>query len=212
MKRAIRLGLMVGLGLASSSATAATKFRVPLSLASTQCGAGHCSPSAYYDTNRSASYRRDWACHTRTYNQHDGTDIAIGGFAAMNQGRWVMAAAAGTVIAKHDGEYDRCTNGHCGTANYVKIRHADGKVSWYWHLKKWSVRVKVGQHVACGALLGKVGSSGYSTGPHLHFGTQATSRSAMRDPFGATSSACGTTGTWWTSQGSWGRLPGQTCQ
>src|SRR3990167_8378748 len=105
---------------------------------------------AYFDTNRSLSYRRDWACGTRTYNQHDGVDLGIGGFPAMDSGRWVMSAAAGTVVAAHDGEFDRCRTGNCGTGNYVKIRHADGKISVYWHLKKWSVRVRVGQWVPCG--------------------------------------------------------------
>jgi murein DD-endopeptidase MepM/ murein hydrolase activator NlpD len=208
MKRAL---LAAALAVLAIPAEAGTKFRVPLSLASTQCGGGRCFPSAYFDLNRRIGYRRDWACHAKTYDQHDGTDLAIGGFAAMDAGRWVLAGASGTVIAAHDGEYDRCTSGHCGTANYVKIRHADGKVSLYWHMKKWSVRVKVGQHVTCGQILGKVGSSGYSTGPHVHFGLVDTS-GARQDPYGAVSSACGGTYSDWTHQGSWGGLPGSTCQ
>jgi murein DD-endopeptidase MepM/ murein hydrolase activator NlpD len=192
-------------------AEAGTKFRVPLSMLSTQCGNGRCAVSAYYDTNRSSYYRRDWACHAKTYNQHDGTDIAIGGFWAMDQGRYVLAGASGTVIARHDGEFDRCTSGSCGTANYVKIRHADGKVSLYWHLKKWSVRVSVGQRVSCGTILGKVGSSGHATGPHLHFG-QVYPSGAVEDPYGAISWSCGGIYSDWTRQGSWGGLPGNSCQ
>ena len=196
--------------LCSAPAVAQVKFRVPLSLLDTQCANGRCYPTAYYDTNRSLSYRRDWACNAHTYNQHDGVDLGIGGFGAMDQGRWVMTAAAGTVIAAHDGEFDRCTTGNCGTANYVKIRHADGKVTVYWHLKKWSIRVKVGQWVPCGIYLGKVGSSGHSTGPHLHFGV-VTSGGYARDPYGA-SSSCGGTTSLWTHQGAWRGLPGNTCQ
>ena len=191
-------------------AAAQVKFRVPLSLLADQCANGRCYPTAYFDTNRSSGYVRDWACRTKTYNQHDGTDLGIGGFSAMDQGRWVMSAAAGTVIAVHDGEFDRCTSGRCGTANYVKIRHADGKVTLYWHLKRWSIRVRVGQFVPCGVFIGKVGSSGYSTGPHLHFGVLAGG--AADDPFGATSSSCGGTTSFWTQQGPWGGLPGNTCQ
>jgi murein DD-endopeptidase MepM/ murein hydrolase activator NlpD len=191
-------------------ADAATKFRVPLSMLSSQCGGGRCYPTAYFDKNRSTSYRRDWACHTKTYNQHDGTDLGIGGFSAMDQGRWVMSAAPGKVIAVHDGEYDRCTTGHCGTANYIKIQHSDGSQSWYWHLKKWSIRVRVGQYVSCGVYIAKVGSSGYATGPHLHF--HDVRSGAAIDPFGATSSSCGRLGSYWTHQGSWGGLPGNTCQ
>lgn len=200
----------LGLSLAMP-AEAGVKFRVPLSLLSTQCGSGRCYPTAYYDTNRSLSYRRDWACNAKTYNQHDGTDYGIGGFWAMDQGRWVMAAAGGTVIAVHDGEYDRCTSGRCGTGNYVKIRHSDGKVTLYWHLKKWSIRVRRGQWVGCGTILGKVGSSGYSTGPHLHFGMVNTV-GRVDDPYSAVSSACGGPYSDWTSQGRWGGLPGNSCQ
>lgn len=202
--------LVVMAVIVSAPAAAQVKFRVPLSMLDTQCAGGRCYPTAYFDTNRSWSYRRDYACGTRTYNQHDGVDLGIGGWAAMDQGRWVMTAAAGTVIAAHDGEFDRCTTGNCGTANYVKIRHADGKISVYWHLKRWSVRVKVGQWVPCGVYLGQVGSSGYSTGPHLHFGVVVNG--VADDPFGASSSACGGTFSFWTQQGPYGGLPGMACQ
>jgi len=196
----------------ASPAIAIPKFRVPFSITSTQCGGGRCYPTAYFDTNRDAGWYRDWACKTKTYNQHDGTDLGIGGFANMDAGRNVLAAASGTVIAAHDGEFDRCTTGNCGTANYVKIRHSDGTVTVYWHLRKWSVRVSVGQSVACGATIGLVGSSGYSTGPHLHFGVHPFSGSnPPDDPYAATSTACGGTITYWTSQGAYGGLPGTTC-
>jgi murein DD-endopeptidase MepM/ murein hydrolase activator NlpD len=199
------LALMV-----AAPAAAQVKFRVPLSMLSDQCAGGRCYPTAYFDTNRSLGYRRDYACGARTYNQHDGIDLGIGGFPAMTQGRWVMSAASGTVIAAHDGEFDRCTTGNCGTANYVKIRHADGKVTVYWHLKRWSVRVRVGQFVPCGVFIGQVGSSGYSTGPHLHFGVLVNG--VADDPFGASSTSCGGTFSWWTKQGAYGGLPGNVCQ
>lgn len=212
MRTAIKLLAVFGVALFANDAFATwVKFRAPVSLLSTQCGSGRCVPTAYYDTNRSVSYRRDWACGTKTYNQHDGVDIApIGGFSAMDQGRWVFAAAAGTVIDVHDGEFDRCTSGRCGMANYVKIRHLDGKVTVYWHLKKWSIRVRRGQWVGCGQHLGNIGSSGYSTGPHLHFGVVVNG--VADDPYGATSGACGGTWSYWTAQGKYGGLPGLTCQ
>ncbi len=203
--------LFAALALMSLTAEAGTKFRVPLSLLDSQCANGRCYPTAYYDTNRSTSYRRDWACNAKTYNQHDGVDLGIGGFTAMDQGRWVMSAAAGTVIAVHDGEFDRCTSGNCGTANYIKLRHADGRVTWYWHLKKWSIKVKLGQFVPCGVYIAKVGSSGHATGPHLHFGLTVPNV-GVTDPFGAVSSSCGHTVSYWISQGSWGHLPGNSCQ
>ena len=196
--------------LLSTSALAQVRFRVPLNMLDTQCGAGRCAPTAYYDTNRSTGWYSDWGCGTRTYNQHDGNDYGIGGFAAMDAGRYVKSAASGTVIAVHDGEWDRCTTGNCGTANYIQIRHSDGKVTWYWHLKRWSIRVRVGQWVSCGTDIAQVGSSGYSTGPHLHFGVFVPNY-GMDDPYGSPY-GCGGAATYWMQQGSYGGLPGLACQ
>lgn len=53
--------------------------------------------------------------------------------------------------------------------NFVLIEHAGGESSIYAHLQPGSVRVKVGDRVSAGQPLGKLGSSGNSTEPHLHF-------------------------------------------
>jgi hypothetical protein len=53
--------------------------------------------------------------------------------------------------------------------NYIMIDHGNSEYSLYAHLKPGSVRVKVGDRVAAGTPLGKLGSSGNSTEPHLHF-------------------------------------------
>lgn len=193
--------------LTASAAEAQVTFRMPLSME--HCG-DTCSVSAHYDSNRAAGLL-DYGCGAWTYSQHDGTDYAVGSFAGMDAGRPVLAAAPGVVIAAHDGEFDRCTTANCGTANYVMIRHSDGKVTWYWHLKKWSVQVQVGQSVACGQQLGEAGSSGLSTGPHLHFGTQYSEGGAIDDPY-ASASGCGGDVSWWESQGAYGGLPAPVCQ
>lgn len=115
------------------------------------------------------------------YNGHRGTDfLLIGGFHTMDRGSAeVVAAASGVVEKVIDGNYDRCRadfrnmnvtcNGHRKAANYVVIRHKDGTKTRYLHLKKKSIRVREGQRVACGQVLGLVGSSGNSSMPHLHF-------------------------------------------
>ena len=54
------------------------------------------------------------------------------------------------------------------TGNVVIIRHKDGMVTVYAHFKKNSVKVKKGDKVRRGQMLGRVGNSGNSTGPHLH--------------------------------------------
>jgi murein DD-endopeptidase MepM/ murein hydrolase activator NlpD len=53
--------------------------------------------------------------------------------------------------------------------NYVLIAHEGGEHTLYAHMRRGSVRVRVGQRVAAGAQIGEAGSSGNSTEPHLHF-------------------------------------------
>jgi murein DD-endopeptidase MepM/ murein hydrolase activator NlpD len=106
-----------------------------------------------------------------SYNGHNAIDFTLANFAAMDVGVPVYAAAAGTVIYTHDGEFDRCSRVvACGNfPNYVGIQHADGIVTEYLHLKKNSISVSVGQPVAAGQQIGEVGSSGLSSDAHLHF-------------------------------------------
>ncbi len=118
------------------------------------------------------------------YDEHNGSDyIMQGGFSTMDDGSvQILAGAAGTVSVARDGNYDRChadasgvvdCDGHDMVANAVVIEHqgTDGQLwrSKYWHMKKDSVAVVVGQEVEAGAVLGLVGSSGNSSMPHLHF-------------------------------------------
>lgn len=127
------------------------------------------------------------------YDGHDGTDYLLRfGFATMDQNNVrVLAAAPGEVILAQDGNYDRChgkvgfevsCDGHPIKGNGVKVRHADGLVSTYWHFKKGSVKVKRGDKVSCGQLLGHVGSSGRSAMPHLHFEV-ADANGKVLDPY-----------------------------
>lgn len=156
------------------------------------------------------------------YDEHDGTDLLLrGGFPAMDAGSTaVLAAADGEVLETHDGEYDRCRAdaatmgvvcgdyGYVTPANYVKLRHADGVETWYWHLARDSVTVAVGDRVSCGEPLGLVGSSGYSTAPHLHFEVVGADGVAI-DPFAGPLSqpeSC------WVEQDAGDRVPGRTCQ
>ena len=128
------------------------------------------------------------------YDQHDGSDFLLaGGFDTMDQGSaMVVAAADGIVIARSDGHYDRChaslgtldvsCDGYPMRSNFVKIEHGNGWQTWYFHLKKESVLVEIGDRVQAGTPLGLVGSSGYSALPHLHFEVQ-DSMGVSWDPF-----------------------------
>ncbi|HET7844216.1 MAG TPA: peptidoglycan DD-metalloendopeptidase family protein, partial [Xanthomonadales bacterium] len=152
---------------------------------------------------------RDFTCASRSYDtaagyNHGGTDFFVFPFAwaAMDAGAVdIRAAAAGTLLARRDGNDDRsCSFDAPDTPNYVFVQHADGTVARYLHMKNGSVTTKaVGAPIAAGEYLGKVGSSGISTAPHLHFELRASSASGARvvDPFDG---ACNTVGSAWAAQ------------
>jgi murein DD-endopeptidase MepM/ murein hydrolase activator NlpD len=119
----------------------------------------------------------DYMCGTRTYDtsagyNHSGVDIFTWPFPWTkmdNNEVQVVAAAAGTIIYKSDGNYDRSCAMSGGTWNAIYIRHADNSQAWYGHMKRGSLTSKgIGSGVQPGEYLGIVGSSGNSTGPHLH--------------------------------------------
>lgn len=93
-------------------------------------------------------------------NVHTGTDFGGAGIA----GTPVVAAWAGYVTNVH---YPYPGAMYAPDANYVQITHGDGVGTGYWHLQ--TITVSEGQFVAQGTMIGTCGSTGYSTGPHLHF-------------------------------------------
>lgn len=163
--------------------------------------------SAFYPTAYKDDGGADWACGGIYYAGHDGSDFGVGGWAGMDAGRAIVAAAEGVVVATNDGEYDRCDSGACGESNYVILEHANGRRTWYWHLKQWTVAVSAGQWVSCGTHLGYAGSSGNSTGPHIHFEVREPGNTPS-DPFDG---PCSAPPTYWISQGDYGGLPGNSC-
>ena len=113
------------------------------------------------------SLSSEWFEDREVYN-HGGIDIAGAGI----MGTPVVAAADGTVIATNSscthnwGKSYSCGCGG-GYGNYVMISHAGGKMTVYGHLT--SLTVSTGQTVSRGQVIGYVGSTGNSTGPHLHY-------------------------------------------
>lgn len=134
----------------------------PTPVVPTPSGGGYVwpTPGFYYLSS-------EWNEDRTTYN-HGAIDIAGGGI----YGATVVAAASGTVAytntyCPHDyGKYSSCGCGG-GYGKYVWIDHGNGKETIYAHLS--SVAVSPGQYVSAGQTVGYVGSTGYSTGPHLHF-------------------------------------------
>jgi len=113
------------------------------------------------------SLSSEWFEDREVYN-HGGIDIAGAGI----MGTPVVAAADGTVVATNSscthnwGKSYSCGCGG-GYGNYVMISHAGGKMTVYGHLT--SLTVSSGQSVSRGQVIGYVGSTGNSTGPHLHY-------------------------------------------
>ena len=150
----------------------ATTFAWPLASANIGYFA-HYATSAFVDQNNTVGPFQDWNCGARSYDQHRGTDIFTWpyGWLSMDLSRLqAVAAAPGTILVRADGNPDRSCAAGGGNANLVVIQHADGSTAIYVHFKNGSVTPKqVGETVAAGEYLGIVGSSGSSTGPHLHF-------------------------------------------
>ena len=71
------------------------------------------------------------------------------------------------VYATGDGVVIRADDGSSGYGNHIRIDHGYGYVTLYGHLSAYNVRA--GQHVKRGDLIGKVGSTGRSEAPHLHY-------------------------------------------
>lgn len=159
---------------------------------------------AFVDQNTASGSFQDFNCENNSYDGHRGTDIAIWPYSFYKMDHSsveVHAAAAGTIIDKHDGEYDRNCGSNNLTANYVIIQHADGSRILYWHMKNGAVTtVAIGQPVAAGDYLGVVGSSGSSSGPHLHFEVWAGSTgSTYNDPYSGNCNLLNGN-SWWIAQ------------
>ncbi len=121
-----------------------------------------CMPLAKYRVTSRFGYRIHPISGNTTF--HYGADLAAG------TGVKVMAVADGTIRETGYGNIN---------GNYVKMTHADGYASHYTHLH--TISVSEGQKVTAGQQLGTVGSTGYSTGPHLHFELRKDGK--ILDPF-----------------------------
>lgn len=150
----------------------------------------------------------DHNCGVRTYDatngNHRGTDIASFPFGWQKMADNVVeiiAAADGVIIAKSDGQPDQsCLSLIYPTENGVYIRHEDGSVAWYIHLKTGSLTTKaVGSTVTKGEYLGIMGSSGLSSGPHLHFEVRDVNNNVI-DPFAGNCNSLNGNTSWWATQ------------
>lgn len=131
--------------------------------------------SAFVDHNPASGQVLDYSGGARTYDGHRGTDYALWPFSwnKVDAGEVdVIAAVAGTIVAKADATPadHNCGSGSSDPWNYIALLHSDGRMTIYGHMRYQSLTHKVvGESVIQGEYLGKVASSGNSSGPHLHF-------------------------------------------
>lgn len=171
-------------GLAYSDISSSNSFWWPIGSAETETDGGVLFARGDPVESTISSYfgpRDDPMGSGATYD-HGALDISAPGY-DFNQVN-IIAAKDGKVIypyadsvtncgtsTKDSGDHD-CGEGY---GNYVMIEHDDGTVTLYGHMYANSITVKAGDTVKQGQVIGKMGSSGNSTGMHLHFEVRVNS-------------------------------------
>jgi hypothetical protein len=172
------------------------------------CELGRTCVVQNYVDHDPAHSARDYKCGTLTYHQHDGTDFRLLDLAALKAGVEVLAAADGHVERVRDEMADRMiptagafTDKARACGNGVIIAHSGGWQTQYCHMAKGSVTVVPGQRVAAGQPIGRVGLSGQTQFPHLHFTVRHDGQ--VVDPFayGAVAGSCGGGTSLWRAAG-----------
>jgi murein DD-endopeptidase MepM/ murein hydrolase activator NlpD len=195
-----RLSLLAS-GLLALAATACSfgasaqepSFRLPVA-----CEIGRTCFIQHYVDRDPGPDSQDYQCGTLTYEGHNGTDIRVPTMAGQKAGVDVVAAAGGRVLRMRDGVEDTSIAGRdrasvrnteCG--NGAVVDHGQGWETQYCHMAKGSMAVKPGDTVKAGDKIGRIGLSGLTEFPHLHFTVRRDGK--VVDPFaaGAPDKACG---------------------
>jgi len=171
------LGVLVALSLVPATASA-VDFHLPWTAGTTvRCSQGN--GGAISHTSAGSRYAWDFP---------------------MGYGDPVRASAAGTVLALRQDAADFVPDPDATTpANYVLIAHTDGTRTGYLHLKQGSLPadVRVGATVAQGQVIGGAGSSGFSSGVHLHFSRYDAAGASL--PLSFVEAGVPVAGAWYTS-------------
>ena len=113
-----------------------------------------------------------WPCpsSSRITSAFGGRESPTEGASSNHQGIDIGASTGSDIIAAADGVVTIATYS-ASAGNYVMLSHGGGVSTVYMHCS--SLNVSEGQSVTQGQVIAKVGSTGYSTGPHLHFGIRS---------------------------------------
>jgi murein DD-endopeptidase MepM/ murein hydrolase activator NlpD len=188
-------GLLALLFAAAPAAASAQEISLRLPVA---CEVGRtCFVQHYVDRDPSPA-AQDYQCGSLTYDTHDGTDIRVPSMAAQRAGIDVVAAADGKVANTREGVpdisvrlVDREKVMAIGCGNAVVIDHGGGWRTAYCHMAKDSVAVRSGQEVKAGDRIGRVGLSGLTEFPHLHFMVLKDGKPVDPFAYGAPEKSCG---------------------
>jgi hypothetical protein len=170
------------------------------------CDVGRNCVIQQYVDHDSSSKARDYKCGTLTYDRHNGTDFRLPNLAARRSGVNVLAAADGQVLRTRDGmpdisvssgEVSSVADRECG--NGVVILHDEGWETQYCHLAQGSVLVRAGDRVTAGRPIGRVGLSGKTQFPHLHFTVRHQGHVVDPFAFGMAEGTCGGGTSLWTA-------------
>jgi Peptidase family M23 len=190
-----------GVLISSMTTSQAIEFRLPI-----DCDVGrNCVIQNYVDHDLSPK-ARDYKCGSLTYDEHNGTDFRLPNLAAGRAGVNVLAAADGQVLRRRDGmpdvsvssgEVSSVADRECG--NGVVISHEGEWETQYCHLAQGSVLVRPGDRITAGRPIGRVGLSGKTEFPHLHFTVRHKGHVVDPFAFGMAEGACGGGTPLWTA-------------
>lgn len=180
------------LGLTMAATAEDLQLNLPVA-----CDLGRtCFIQNYVDADPSST-AADYRCGTLTYDGHNGTDFRLQSMESQREGIDVLAAADGRVLRVRDEIADisvRETNRESTTGlecgNGVVISHSDGWETQYCHMARHSLQVRPGQLVKTGQPLGRIGLSGLTEYPHLHFTVRHEGKIADPFAYGAPAGRC----------------------
>jgi murein DD-endopeptidase MepM/ murein hydrolase activator NlpD len=192
--RLVGLSSLLGLALLARPASAQEiTLRLPVA-----CEIGRsCFIQKYLDHDPSPAMR-DYQCGAPGEDGHDGTDFRLPSMVEQRSGVDVLAAADGKVATTREGvpdafvrEENRDKISQIGCGNAVVIDHGQGWRTAYCHMAKGSLTVRSGREVKAGDKIGRIGLSGLTEFPHLHFTVLKDGKPVDPFAYGAPEASCG---------------------